>query len=92
MLEDICEWKQDQHRNTRMIHGVGGEDKGAGFVHLGEKKAKRDIIAYLLRYYCSSSVTYWVVAENRVSHSSFLELHSDRRRGNRHSSQQVKFQ
>lgn len=45
MLEDICEWKQDQKRNTKVIHCVGRED---AFVQLGEEKAKRDIIAYLL--------------------------------------------
>lgn len=48
MLEDICEWKQDQQRNTKVIHDVGGENDGAEFIQLGEEKAKRDIIAYLL--------------------------------------------
>lgn len=75
-----------------MIYDVGGEGKGAGFIHLGEEKAKRDIIAYLLGYCCSPPITYWVVAENRGSHSSFLKVHSVRLGGNRHSSQQMKFQ
>lgn len=48
MLEDICEWKQDQQRNTKMIYDVGGKDEGIGFVQLEEEKAKSDIIAYFL--------------------------------------------
>lgn len=31
-----------------MIRDVEGEDEGAGFVQLGEEKAERGIIAYLL--------------------------------------------
>lgn len=43
-------------------------------------------------YYCLSPVTSWVVTENRGSHSSFSEMHSDRLRGSRHSLRQRKFQ
>lgn len=33
-----------------------------------------------------SPVIYWVVADKRISHSSFSEMARDRRRGNRHKS------
>lgn len=67
-----------------MIRDVEGEDEGAGFVQLGEEKAERGIIAYLLL------PPGWL--QRRGSHSSFSEMHSDRLRGSRHSLRQRKFQ
>lgn len=37
MVEDIREWKQDWQRSTKVIPDVGGENKGAEFVQLGEE-------------------------------------------------------
>jgi len=78
MLEDVCRQKQDQQRNTNMIRAVGGEEEGAGFLQLGEEKARGILLL----------ISCYLLCGYRGSHSSCLEMHSDRLRAKRHSLQQ----